>query len=47
MSNTAGKPNRIKPGVELTPGKAAPFLMYLALLIAMFVGLTASGILSF
>jgi hypothetical protein len=47
MSNTAGKPNRIKPGVELTPGKASPFLMYLALLIAMLVGLTASGILSF
>ena len=47
MSNTAGKPDRIEPGVELTPGKVSPFLIYLALLIALLVGLTASGILPF
>jgi len=47
MSNTAGKPDRIEPGVGLTPGKVSPFLIYLALLIALLVGLTASGILPF
>ena len=47
MANTAGKPDRIEPGVKLTPGKASPFLMSLALLIALLVGLTASGILPF
>ena len=47
MSNTAGKPDRIQPGVGLTPGKVSPFLIYLALLIALLVGLTASGILPF
>ena len=44
MSNTAGKPDRIEPG---TLGKVSPFLIYLALLIALLVGLTASGILPF
>jgi hypothetical protein len=44
---TSGKPVRFETGAEFTPGsKASPFLIYLALLIAL-LGLIASGFLSF
>ena len=42
----AGKPHRFEPGAAPTPGsKAWPYLIYLALLIALLVGLIAGGFL--
>jgi len=42
----AGKPHRFEPSASPTPGsKAWPFLIYLALLIALLVGLIAGGFL--
>ena len=47
-TTTAGKPHRLKTGALPTPGsKASPFLIYLALLIALLVSLIAGGFLSF
>ena len=47
-ATTAGKPHRLKTGALPTPGsKASPFLIYLALLIALLVSLIAGGFLSF
>ncbi|SRR5216683_8037777 len=45
-ANTAGKPHRLETGAPPTPGsKAWPFLIYLALLIALLVSLIAGGFL--
>ena len=47
-ATTADKPGRRKTGAEQTPGsRASPFLICLALLIALLVGLFAGGFLSF
>ncbi len=45
---SAGKPHRLKTGAGPTPAsRASPFLIYLALLIALLVSLIAGGFLSF
>jgi len=45
---SAGKPRRLKTGAGPTPAsRASPFLIYLALLIALLVSLIAGGFLSF
>jgi hypothetical protein len=50
-ATTAGAPERFETGAEAAPGspgsKASPFLVYLAMLISLGVGLIASGFLSF
>jgi len=47
-TSPAGKPDPFEPGAVLTPSSTGPqLLVYLALLIALVVGLIASGLLSF